>query len=123
MPLYKVQIEILRLLAANRGPDSYIAGAAALNRDAPRYSADIDLFHGREERVASAAAAAAESLEAAGYNIRWIRRLPTIYTAEVSAPSGSTRLEWIVDAEFRFFPVKRDETFGYVLHPVDLATN
>jgi hypothetical protein len=28
-----------------------------------------------------------------------------------------------VDADFRFFPTLRDETFGYVLHPVDLATN
>lgn len=24
---------------------------------------------------------------------------------------------------FRFFPTLRDETFGYILHPVDLATN
>src|SRR5262245_38905928 len=51
VPLSKVQIEILRLLAANRDPESYVAGAAALNREAPRYSGDIDVFHGREERV------------------------------------------------------------------------
>ena len=37
--------------------------------------------------------------------------------------SGATHLEWVVDAEYRFFPVMRDDTFGYVLHPVDLATN
>ena len=35
----------------------------------------------------------------------------------------ATRLEWVVDAEFCFFPVMRDDTFGYVLHPVDLAIN
>jgi hypothetical protein len=28
-----------------------------------------------------------------------------------------------VDSDFRFFPTVRDEIFGYVLHPVDLATN
>jgi len=94
-----------------------------LNRDAPRYSGDIDIFHGREERVASAAATDAETLEAAGYSVRWTRRLPAIYTAEVSAQSGATHLEWVVDSEFRFFPAMRDDTFGYMLHPVDLATN
>ncbi len=35
----------------------------------------------------------------------------------------STRLEWVVDSDFRFFPTMRDDVFGYVLHPVDLATN
>lgn len=56
MPLSKIQSDILRLLAAHRDPESYVAGAAALNRDAPRYSGDIDVFHSREERAASAAA-------------------------------------------------------------------
>jgi hypothetical protein len=32
-------------------------------------------------------------------------------------------LEWVTDAAFRFFPTQPDELFGYVLHPVDLATN
>jgi hypothetical protein len=32
-------------------------------------------------------------------------------------------LEWVADSAFRFFPAQRDELFGYVLHPVDLATN
>jgi len=123
VPLSKIQTDILRLLAAHRDPESYVAGAAALNRDAPRYSGDIDIFHGREERVATAAASDAEALETAGYAVRWLRREPAIYTAEVAWQSGATHLEWVVDAEFRFFPVVRDDTFGYVLHPVDLATN
>jgi len=29
----------------------------------------------------------------------------------------------VADSDFRFFPTIRDEMFGYVLHPVDLATN
>jgi hypothetical protein len=33
------------------------------------------------------------------------------------------RLEWVHDSAFRFFPTQQDEIFGYVLHPVDLATN
>jgi hypothetical protein len=123
VPLSKTQTDILRLLAAHRNPESYVAGASALNRDAPRYSGDIDVFHSREERAASAAAVDAQTLEAAGYTVKWVRREPAIYTAEVTGPSGATHLEWVVDSEFRFFPVMRDDTFGYVLHRVDLATN
>ena len=55
VPLSKIQIEVLRLLASQRDPESYVAGATPLNRDAARYSGDIDVFHDREERVASAA--------------------------------------------------------------------
>jgi hypothetical protein len=33
------------------------------------------------------------------------------------------KLEWVADSDFRFFPTIRDETFGYIPHPVDLATN
>lgn len=117
MPLSEVQTDVLRLLASHRDPESYVAGASALNRNAR------DAFHAREERAASAAASDTQTLEAAGYQVRWIRREPAIYTAEVSAPSGATHLEWVVDAEYRFFPVLRDDIFGYVLHPVDLATN
>jgi len=29
----------------------------------------------------------------------------------------------VVDSDYRFFPAVPDETFGYVLHPVDLAMN
>jgi hypothetical protein len=94
-----------------------------LNRDAARYSSDIDVFHDREERVASAAINDAKALEAGGYGVRWLRQLPLIYTAEVTRQDASTRMEGIVDSDFRFFPTMRDETFGYVLHPVDLALN
>ena len=55
VPLSKIQTDILRLLAAHRDPESYVAGAAPLNRDAPRVFGDIDMFHDREERVAAAA--------------------------------------------------------------------
>jgi hypothetical protein len=32
------------------------------------------------------------------------------------------QLEWVADSAFRFFPAQRDELFGYVLYPVDLAS-
>lgn len=123
MPLSKIQSEVLCLLAAHRDPESYVGGATPLNRNAMRYSADIDVFHDRQERVAEAALNDSKVLEGAGYNVAWLRQLPMIYTAAVTKGDDGTRLEWVVDSDFRFFPTLRDEVFGYVLHPVDLAMN
>ena len=123
MPLARVQSDILRLLAAHRDPESYVAGSTPLNVNAPRYSSDIDVFHDREERVARAAAEDSAVLQAEGYDLRWLRREPAIYVVVAAKGGETTRLEWVVDADYRFFPTMRDELFGYVLHPVDLATN
>lgn len=123
MPLTKIQKDVLGLLASHRDPESYVAGATPLNRDTPRYSGDIDVFHDREERVASAALQDAIALEAEGYGVRWLRQQSAIYSAVVTGPSGETRLEWVADSDFRFFPTMRDDTFGYMLHPADLAMN
>lgn len=123
MPLSKIQRDVLRLLASHRDPESYVAGGTPLNRDALRYSEDIDVFHDREERVATAALSDAETLAGARYRVSWLRQLPLIYTAEIAQGDATTRLEWVVDSDFRFFPTVRDEDFGYILHPVDLATN
>ncbi len=88
-----------------------------------RFSADIDIFHDREERVARAAQEDVAALAAAGVSVAWQRREPLFYQAIVSDAGESTRLEWVVDSDFRFFPTVRDPDFGYVLHPADLATN
>ena len=123
MPLTKIQSDVLLLLAAQRDPESYVAGATPLNRRAWRYSGDIDIFHDREERVASTALNDVAILQAADYQVAWLRQLPLIYAVEVTLQNQGTRLEWVADSDFRFFPTMRDETFGYLLHPVDLATN
>jgi hypothetical protein len=118
-----MQIDVLRLLAAHRDPESYVAGATPLNRNTARYSDDIDIFHDREERVAAAAWHDVSVLETAGYRVTWLRQLPLLYTVEVTQGDASSRLEWVVDSDYRFFPTMHDEIFGYVLHPVDLAMN
>lgn len=123
MPLSDIQTAVLRLLAAHRDPESYVAGAVPLNRNSPRFSADIDVFHDRQDRVELAALDDSAALVAAGYRVEWLRQLPMIYTAGVSNGGDATRLEWVVDSDYRFFPTIRDEVFGYVLHPVDLGMN
>jgi hypothetical protein len=79
VPLSKIQSDILRLLAAHRNPESYVAGAVPINRDTSRFSDDIDVFHDREEDVAAAADADAAVLVQAGSSLRWLRREPGIY--------------------------------------------
>jgi hypothetical protein len=123
VPLSRIQGNILRAIAANRDPESYVGGSTPLNRNAARYSIDIDVFHDREERVALAAGQDSVLLQQHGYEVSWIRREPAIHTASIERGGESTRLEWLADSDFRFFPTVPDETFGYILHPVDLAAN
>lgn len=123
MPLSKLQSEVLRLLAAHRSPESYVAGAAVLNQDGPRYSSDIDIFHDREEGVAQAAAADGALLVEAGFAVQWLRREIGIHAAGVQRGGEATKLEWVRDSDFRFFSTIKDELFGYRLHVVDIATN
>ena len=66
MPIGKFQSDVLRTLAAQRSPDSYIAGGVAINRDGPRFSGDIDIFHDSEARLESAAEADAAALDGGG---------------------------------------------------------
>ncbi|MBV9249955.1 MAG: hypothetical protein JO227_12005, partial [Acetobacteraceae bacterium] len=65
MPLSKFQSDVLRLLAAQRSPDSYIAGGIAINREGPRFSRDIDIFQDTVARLESAVRADEAALAAA----------------------------------------------------------
>ncbi|MGA2027575.1 MAG: hypothetical protein ABSH17_11000 [Syntrophobacteraceae bacterium] len=130
MPLSKLQSEILRLLATHRDPESYVGGSTPLTRDAPRYSEDIDVFHDREERVTQAVQQDTVILQEHGFSLQWLRREFTFYSVLIRRNVSSdvksdeaTKLEWVVDSDFRFFPAVKDELFGYMLHPIDLATN
>lgn len=123
MPLTRFQSRILRLLAAHRNPESYVAGSTPLNREWPRFSEDIDIFHDREERVALAAEEDTAALRTEGLDIVWRRREPAIYTAEIRSGDESTHLEWVVDSDFRFFPTLQDELFGYPGHLDDYTTH
>jgi hypothetical protein len=123
VPLSKLQSEILVLLATHRDPESYVAGSTFLTRSGQRFSGDIDIFHDREDRVARAAEDDGVTLQNAGLQVRWTRREPTFFQALISDGTETTKLEWVVDSDFRFFPTIRDDVFGYVLHPVDLAAN
>ena len=125
MPLTPFQREAVRLLAANRNPESHLAGGAVLNRgeEGLRYSDDLDIFHDVAASVAASAETDAKTLQDAGYFVEWTLRGEGIAKAVVSRGQNQLRLDWTTDSAFRFFPVQPDEEFGYCLHRADLATN
>ena len=123
MPLTRLQSHVLRVLAAERSPDSYVAGGIALNREGPRFSADIDIFQDSEQRLETAAEADAKAIAKVGLVFSWKKRQTGQREAEVQGLGDRMRLEWVHDSAFRFFPAQRDDLFGYVLHPLDLASN
>ena len=110
MPLSKLQSEILRLLATHRDPESYVGGSTPLTRNAPRYSEDIDVFHDREDRVTQAVQQDTVILQEHGFSLQWLRREFTFYSVLIRRNVSSdlksdeaTKLEWVVDSDFRFF--------------------
>jgi len=125
VPLTPFQEEVLRLLAGNRGPDSYLAGGGALHA-APRsirYSQDLDFFHDSERRVAEAFEADRSLLQEHGLQVAVEYALPGNVRALVSRGDDRTRIDWAHDSAWRFMPAVQDETGGFRLHDVDLATN
>jgi hypothetical protein len=109
VPLTKLQSHVLRLLAAGRSPDSYIAGGVAINRDGPRFSADIDIFQDSEDRLETAAEADAKALRAAGLSLSWEKIQSGKRQAEMHGLGETMQLEWVADSAFRFFPAQRDD--------------
>ena len=127
MALTAFQRTLIRLIARNRidGGESYVASGTALNDliGAPRLSHDIDLFHDTREAVHWALDADSGTLREAGYRVDVEIDRDTFIEAVVSAADERTRLQWVQDSAYRFFPLVEHPNFGLTLHPFDLATN
>ncbi len=126
MPLGDFEREVLRLLAANRNPDSFVAGATVLHQspDSPRRSEDVDVFHDQPEALLSAYEADTAELQQAGFEVEPVGRVqPEFRRAIVRRGGQQTKIEWVQDAAFRFFPVEPDLELGWRLNFWDAATN
>jgi len=123
MALTDLQKKILQLLAGNRSETSYLAGGLLLNRDWPRRSDDIDIFHDTDEEVTAAARKDMDVLSAAGLRVH-----PDVLTygcveATVSEDESATVIQWFSETKRRFFPLIKDGDWGARLHQADLAVN
>ena len=123
MALTELQSAILRRLATNRSETSYLAGGLILNRNWPRRSDDIAIFHDSDEEVVGAATADLAVLEAAGYKTRKDVVIYGCVEATVADARSSTIIQWFAETKRRFFPLVRDEEWGARLHQADLAVN
>ena len=123
MPLSPLQSEIVRMIAPLRSETSYIAGGTPINLHGPRFSTDIDIFHPRSELADAAAAADIARLQAAGLSVEVFRQIKGMTSANVASGNEMTKVEWVTDSDFRYFPPMADALFGFVLHPADLAVN
>ncbi|OGV67347.1 MAG: hypothetical protein A2498_06390 [Lentisphaerae bacterium RIFOXYC12_FULL_60_16] len=125
MPISDIQADVLKLIAVHRSPESYLAGATVIHRDAntPRFSQDLDFFHDLADSIAKSAEMDSATLRQAGYEVAWLLRTPTFHRAVVTMGKHQLKIEWAQDSAFRFFPVQKDERFGYRLHEADAAIN
>ena len=78
MPLGKFQSDVLRVLAAQRSPDSYSRVVSPLTAKALAFPATY-IFHDSEARLEAAANTDAAALAAAGYASGGIAGIPIIF--------------------------------------------
>jgi len=126
MPLGGFEQDVLRLLAVNRNPDSYVAGATVLNQEpaSPRTSKDVDVFHDTIESLGQSADRDIATLRAAGFEVAEPgRRHETFCRALVRRGGKQTKIEWVFDSAYRFFPIEPDAELGWRLSFWDVAVN
>ncbi|MEM1156798.1 MAG: hypothetical protein AAF571_15450 [Verrucomicrobiota bacterium] len=125
MPIGPFELEILQLLAKHRNPESHIGGATVLNQDdgSPRASEDIDVFHDTVEALKISFDLDCTQLSAHGYEMKTQILGEHFRRALIRKGEHSTKLEWVYDTAFRFFPVEPDVELGYRLNYWDAATN
>lgn len=123
MALTDLQRGIVRSLAANRSDTSYVAGGVALNKDWPRLSDDVDIFHDTDEEIGAAADADIETLREAGYIVSIDVNVYGVVEATVTKDGARTLIQWMSESRNRFFPLVRDDEWGSRLHEADLAVN
>lgn len=125
MPLRAFEKGILLLLASQRNPESFVAGATVLLRDehSHRRSQDIDIFHDTAESLAVCATHDCQVLQEHGYAVQMDAEHETFRRAVVLKEAEKTKIEWVFDSAFRFFPVAPDPELGYALNFWDAATN
>lgn len=123
MTLSDLQKRIMRTLAPNRSESSYFAGGLVLNRDWPRRSEDIDVFHDRDEDVVVTAEADIRTLEEAGFHVSVDVKVFGVVEATVRDGSDATLIQWMGETRQRYLPLVRDADWGARLHQADLAVN
>lgn len=125
MPLTAIQQSVAEVLRPHRSEHSYVAGAAALNREWPRLSDDMDIFLDDRGRLPRSVEPELQALRDAGFTIELTSENDLVVEAILRKDGAETRTQWFDDEETRrrFFPAQDDPEFGFRLHDADLAVN
>ncbi|MXY38830.1 MAG: hypothetical protein F4027_08920 [Rhodospirillaceae bacterium] len=125
MPLTAIQQSAARALRPHRSKYSYVAGGAALNREWPRVSDDMDIFHDHGDRLPDSVAPELEALRKAGFTVELTSEDDLVVEAILRKGGEETRIQWFRGEETcrRFFPALDDPDFGFRLHDADVAVN
>lgn len=109
MPIGDFEREVLRLIAANRNPDSFVGGATVLNQATGtlRTSEDIDVFHDTQESLNLSMQADVSTLGAAGFEVEPTLTTPTFGRAWLRRGGLQTKVEWVNDSPFVSSPLSR----------------
>ena len=83
----------------------------------------MDYFHDSVENVARSVSQDVATLQTAGYTVELTGRHDVFQRAVVSREDNLTKIEWVCDSAFRFFPVEQDPEMGWRLNFWDAATN
>ena len=125
MPLTAIQRSVAEVLRPHRSERNHVAGGAALNREWPRLSDDMDIFLDDRNRLPHSVQSELEMLRNAGFAVELT--IANDLTVETVLRKGGeeTRVQWFDDEDTcrRFFPAQDDPDFGYRLHDADLAVN
>lgn len=90
----------------------------------PRASQVVDVFHDLPEALAGAYETDCAALIAAGFQVEPTSNDSRDFRRAMVRRDGlQTKIEWVPDAAFRFFPVEPDIELGWRLNFWDVATN
>lgn len=125
MPLTPLQLRVAAVLRSFRTRNNYVAGGAALNRDWPRLSDDMDIFHDRRRQLPDSVEPELQALRDAGFTVEITTEDVLIVEAILRWHGDETKVQWMDDPETcrRFFPAIDDDEFGFQLHPADVVVN
>jgi Nucleotidyl transferase AbiEii toxin, Type IV TA system len=126
MPLTDAQKQVFHVLAALRSADSVVAGGLPIARETARMSKDVDLFHSDIANTLRASNTDITALQQAGYPVALDQELEArtpqfMRRAVIGDGIDAVTLEWVTDADYRYFPAIPDPDFGMVISPIDIG--
>lgn len=123
--LTPLQKKICFVLRNNRNEKSCIAGGSMLNFDTEKLSLDIDIFNSEKTVCEQSFENDIQTLKNNGFKVQ-IDATPNkngMGGATIFLGTESTKIQWVIEFAWRFFPTEYNDFVGYHLNSNDLIIN